>query len=77
MINKESTANECPQYLKVENQEYVLLCVSNKEVHDKFLFRLKERLIESEDTDLVAYEILQFMEDIMQYLKGENNFRML
>ena len=46
-------------------------------MYDEFLFRLKARLIESENVDQVAYEILQFVDDISQYLKGGDDYRTL
>ena len=76
-MNKESIANECPRCLEVEDWEYVLLYITNEEVHYEFLFRLKARLIELEDADQVAHEIMTFISDISQYSKGGDEYRTL
>jgi len=76
-INKESMANKCSRCLEAKDWEHVLLWIANEEVYDKFLFWLKARLIESENADQVAHKILQFVNNISQYLKGGNDYRTL
>ena len=74
MINKVRVKDDCPQYIEREFWEHIILCIKNKEIRDKFLFTLKEKLLAIEGMEDVIHEILQMIEDIKNYLNRYDYF---
>jgi len=50
------------------------LCSKVDELKDEFLDKLKIKLLELEDADDVAHEVIQIISDIKVYLEGRGSF---